>query len=203
MVLFAVHKHPLLPSCYAVFALQGFLSFTCSPDSEAMGFLLQITMSCPCALSRKVVGAGRRCWCCELAVHVVETGCWVLVPVLGAGCRCWCRAGAGHRCWCRVPVLVLVLVLGAGCRCWCWCREPVLVLGAGAGGVACICEGIYFRIFFPKALRRALPENPLNTDTSPLTLHHLHFDTHIYTRTHTGRAKASKCEVCQCQSMQV
>ena len=37
-----------------------------------------------------VPGAGR--WCCELAVHVVETGCW---------CRC------------RVPVLVL----GAGRRC--------------------------------------------------------------------------------------
>ena len=28
-----------------------------SPDSEAMGFLLQITMSCPCALSRQVAGA--------------------------------------------------------------------------------------------------------------------------------------------------
>ena len=51
--------------------------------------------------------------------------------------------------------------------------------------------------FFPKALRRVLPENPLNTDTSPLTLRHLHL------HTHTGRAKASKCEVCQCQSMQV
>ena len=47
--------------------------------------------------------------------------------------------------------------------------------------------------FFPKALRRVLPENPLNTYTSTLTL----------TYTHTGRAKASKCEVCQCQSMQV
>ena len=27
-------------------------------------------------------------------------------------------------------------------------------------------------IFFPKALRRVLPENPLNTDTSTLTLTH-------------------------------
>ena len=35
-----------------------------------------------------VLGARCRCWCCELAVHVVETGCW---------------------CCCRVPVLVLVL----------------------------------------------------------------------------------------------
>ena len=33
-----------------------------------------------------VLGVGRRCWCCELAVHMVET-------VAGAGCR--------------VPVLVL------------------------------------------------------------------------------------------------
>ena len=116
-----------------------------------MGFLLQITMSCPCALSRQVAGAGAgcRCWCCELAVHVVETGCWCrcrrwagAVSWLctwwrhagaGAGCRCWCWAGAG----CRVQVLVVagavrVLVLGAGCRCWrCWCWVP----GAGAGRV--------------------------------------------------------------------
>ena len=28
--------------------------------------------------------------------------------------------------------------------------------------------------FFPKALRRVLPENPLNTDTSTLTLRHSH-----------------------------
>ena len=101
-----------------------------SPDSEAMGFLLQITMSCPCALSRQVAGAGAGCWCwccelagavswlcawwrqgagrwcCELAVHVVETGCGCCVP--GACCEL-----AGDRvpvlggCW--VPVLVLVL----------------------------------------------------------------------------------------------
>ena len=60
--------------------------------------------------------------------------------------------------------------------------------------------------FFPKALRRVLPENPLNTYTSTLTLTHLHFDTHTDTHTHTleerkhpsakyTRAKASKCEV--------
>ena len=29
-----------------------------------------------------------------------------------------------------------------------------------------------FLLFFPKALRRVLPENPLNTDTSTLTLTH-------------------------------
>ena len=67
-----------------------------------------------------------------------------------------------------------------------------------------LCAKFFFEshvCLFPKALRRVLPENPLNTDASPLTLRHLHFDT--YTHTHTGRAKASKCEVCQCQSMQV
>ena len=73
-----------------------------SPDSEAMGFLLQITMSCPRARFRErllvlgagagaagcarggdrllvpvlVLGAGCQCCCCELAVHVVEAGCW-------------------------------------------------------------------------------------------------------------------------------
>ena len=44
-----------------------------------------------------VLGAGRRrgCWCCELAVHVAETGCWR-----------WCL--------CRVAVLVLGAGAGAG-----------------------------------------------------------------------------------------
>ena len=75
----------------------------------------------------------------ELAVHVVETGCWCcLVPGAGAGAVSWLCT------WWR-QVLVPVLVLGAGCRCWCWCCElavhvvetgllvlvPVLVLGAG------------------------------------------------------------------------
>ena len=49
-------------------------------------------------------------------------------------------------------------------------------------------KGTYLS-FFPKALRRVLPENPLNTDTLPLTRRHSHL------HTHTGRAKASKCEV--------
>ena len=54
--------------------LSCFLSFRFSADCEAMGFLLQITVSCPCALLRQVAGGGCRrwCWCCELAVHVVE-----------------------------------------------------------------------------------------------------------------------------------
>ena len=51
--------------------------------------------------------------------------------------------------------------------------------------------------FFPKELRRVLPENPLNTDTSPLRLHHLHFDTHTYTHTHW------KSESIQVRSMPV
>ena len=122
-----------------------------------MGFLLQIIVSCPCALSRQVAGAGCRCWCCELAVHVV-TGCWwwcrvpvpVLVLVLGARCRCWCCELAVHvvetGCWCccRVPVLVL----GAGCRCWCWCCELAVHwcwCRAGAGAVHVVEAGCWCR----------------------------------------------------------
>ena len=92
-----------------------------SPDSEAMGFLLQITMSCPCALSRQVVGAGCRCWCwcCELAVHVVETGCW-----------CWCR------CWCCE---LAVHVVETGCWCWCWCRCWCCELGVHVVETGCWC----------------------------------------------------------------
>ena len=79
-------------------------------------YLLQIAMSCPCALSRQVAGAGCRCWCwcCELAVHVV-----------GTGCRCWC--------WCRAPVVLgarRAVVMGAGRRCWC-CELAVHVVGTG------------------------------------------------------------------------
>ena len=97
-----------------------------------MGFLLQITMGCPCVLSRQVAGAG--CRCCELAVHVVGTGCW---------CRCWCwvpGAGAGANwlctrhavetgcwCWCRV---LAVRAVETGCRCWCL----VLPAGCARGG---------------------------------------------------------------------
>ena len=35
---------------------------------------------------------------------------------------------------------------------------------------SCFCWSDF--VFFPKALRRVLPENPLNTDTSTLTLTH-------------------------------
>ena len=59
-----------------------------------------------------VLGAGRRCWCCELCTW------WRQVAGAGAGCRCW-----------------------PGAWCWCWCCElaarggdrllvPVLVQGA-------------------------------------------------------------------------
>ena len=96
-----------------------------SPDSEAMGFLLQIAMSCPCALSRQVVGAGAGCrcwrWCCELAVHVVGTGCWR---------RCWCwvpSAGAGAVSW--------LCTWWRQVACWCW----VLGAGAGAGAMSWLC----------------------------------------------------------------
>ena len=45
-----------------------------------------------------VLGAGRRCWCCELAVHAVETGClcWCWAPGAGAvGAVSWLCTGAG------------------------------------------------------------------------------------------------------------
>ena len=68
-------------------------------------------------------GAGAGAVFCELAVHVVETGCWCWCWVPGASvgagavswlCTWWREvAGAG---W-RAPVPVL----GAGC--WCWCCE--------------------------------------------------------------------------------
>ena len=78
-----------------MFLLSGVYAGVISPDSEAMGFLLQITMSCPCALSRQVAGAGAgcRCWCCELAVHAgaVSWLCawWRQVAGAGAGRRCY------------------------------------------------------------------------------------------------------------------
>ena len=93
------------------------------PDSEAMRFSLQVTVSCLRALSRQVAGA--RCWCCELGERCACGG--DRVPVLGAGCRCWCCELAVHVVD-RVPVLVLgagcarggdrVPGAGAGCRCW-------------------------------------------------------------------------------------
>ena len=134
-----------------------------SPDSEAMGFLLQKTMSCPCALSRQVAGAGAvslRVW-----RQVAGAGCWVpvlvlwagcarggdrlLAPelVLGAWCRCWswlCTwwrqvAGAGAVSWlCRVAVPVLHVEAGAGagagCPCWCWVLGAGAVAGCARGG---------------------------------------------------------------------
>ena len=112
-----------------------------------MGFLLQITMSCPCAISRQVAGAGAGCRCCELAVHVVGTGCWrrcwCWVPGAGAVswlCTWWRQvagvgAGAGCRCWCWCrccELAVHVVETGCWCRCWCWCCElAVHVVGTG------------------------------------------------------------------------
>ena len=113
-----------------------------SPDSESYGFLLQITMNCPCAFSRQVAGAGCRCWCsgagvvswlctrwrqfagadggCRVGCRELAGGDRLLAPVLvlGAGCWCWC-------CW------LAVHVVETGCWCWCWCWVPrmrVLVL---------------------------------------------------------------------------
>ena len=66
----------ILPS-YLGLRWCNFLCFSSfAPDSEAMGFLLQMTMSCPCALSRQVAGAG-----------AVSLRVWRQVGGAGAGCR--------------------------------------------------------------------------------------------------------------------
>ena len=106
-----------------------------------MGFLLQITLSCPRALSRQVAGAGCRwwCWCCELALHVVETGCW---------CWCWCwvpgaGVGAGAVSWLCTwwrqvagADRLLVLLAVRQCRRWVLAVRVVETAGAGAGAVS-------------------------------------------------------------------
>ena len=51
--------------------------------------------------------------------------------------------------------------------------------------------------FFPKALRRVLPENPLNTDTSTLTLRHLHLHTHTLEERKHPSAKYASVKVCK------
>ena len=67
-----------------------------SQIATAMGFLLQITMSCLCALSRQGAhsGCGARAGCCELAVRVVETGCRCWVLVLGVLFFFHCKQGS-------------------------------------------------------------------------------------------------------------
>ena len=96
-----------------------------------MGFLLQITMSCPYALSRQVAGAcaGAVSWLCTW---------WRQGAGAGAGAVSWWREGAGAGRRVPAPVLgagcarggdrVAVLVLGAGCA-----RGGDRVPGAGAG----------------------------------------------------------------------
>ena len=76
-------------------------------------------------------GCGCRCWCCELAVHVVETGCWWWCWVPGAGWW-WC---------CELAAQVVEIVRGAGAGVgavsWlcAWWRQ-----GAGAGAWRWCCE---------------------------------------------------------------
>ena len=84
------------------------------PGAGAGGGAVSWLCTCGDRLLVLVLGAGFRCWCCELAVHVMETGCWCWVPVLGCardGGRLLvpgAGAGAGAVSWlCRVPVLVL------------------------------------------------------------------------------------------------
>ena len=52
---------------------------------------------------------------------------------------------------------------------------------------------------FPKALRRVLPENPLNTDTSTLTLRHSHLHTHTLEERKHPSAKYASVKVCKCK----
>ena len=55
------------------------------------------------------------------------------------------------------------------------------------------------QMFFPKALRRVLPENPLNTDTSTLTLRHSHLHTHTLEERKHPSAKYASVKVCKCK----
>ena len=57
----------------------------------------------------------------------------------------------------------------------------------------------YTHTFFPKALRRVLPENPLNTDTLPLTLRHSHLHTHTLEEGKHPSAKYASVKVCKCK----
>ena len=84
----------ILPSYLGLCWCNLLLFYCFSPDSEAMGSWL-------CS------------WCCELAVRVVETGCW-------------------RRCWCWVPGAGAVSAGETGCWWWWWCCELALhVVGAG------------------------------------------------------------------------
>ena len=62
---------------------------TCSPDCEAMGFLLQLRMSWLRALWTQGAGAGAGCcsWLCA----------WWRQGA-GAGCRCWVQGAGAGRC---------------------------------------------------------------------------------------------------------
>ena len=93
-----------------------------------------------------VLGAVAGCWVCvvvdcELAVRVVQTGCWVLMLGAVSWLCAWWKKGAGRwllcelacRCW----VLVLaVRVAGTGCcrvaggvvQIGCWCRMLALAV---------------------------------------------------------------------------
>ena len=50
--------------------------------------------------------------------------------------------------------------------------KPFAVLSSGYFGDAVTDHVSRGSVFFPKALRKVLPENPLNTDTSTRTLRH-------------------------------
>ena len=71
-----------------------------------------------------------------------------------------------------------------------------------APGTLCYDQGFSRNLYipyFPKALRRVLPENPLNTDTSTLTLRHSHLHTHTLEERKHPSAKYASVKVCKCK----
>ena len=69
--------------------------------ATAMGFLLPISKTLLCALSRQGAGAGAG-WCLCCWVLGANGGCWLLGASAVSWLRVWWRHGAG---------------VGAGCRC--------------------------------------------------------------------------------------
>ena len=76
----------------------------------------------------------------------------------------------------------------AGRSCDVWSGGDV---GAGGGVDGGRCgDGRIYAGFFPKALRRVLPENPLNTDTSTLTLRRSHLHTHTHWKSESVQVRS-------------
>ena len=117
-----------------------------------MGLLLQLTMSCQCALSIQFAGAGAVSWLCTWWRQGAGAGagCWLCAwwrQGAGAGAVSWLRAawrqgaGAGTGCWlCVVETGCRGTAPGAGCA---WWRQgadiPLLALAARVVETGCRC----------------------------------------------------------------